>query len=229
MDFDLEFVSIWYLMVLLADGAEGTAVQKKTIPVHIEWKSWMNTAIKAGSVCFIVAALYFGIAMLPRFFGNAKLSSAMLPFYTESNKDILSQEKDMEEAKSLAEKVRRQNPYIAEVYDVLAVDAFRKGEYEQVIKEKKKSLSLQKYNMDAYERYLVLLAKGINAAIDEGDKGQLITLLKGAEEVMEILKEVEKDTDPLAYRTRDIPDFTLSDWSQDFLKQVKEYEAMLEP
>ena len=76
--------------------------------------------------------------------------------------------------------------------------------------------------MEAYDRYLALLAQGINITAQENDAENTELLLEAAGKVPALLKEVEEQTDPLAYKTKDIPDFTLSTWSQEFLQQVNE-------
>ena len=181
----------------------------------------MNTALKYGSLVCIVVSVYFGIAMIPRYFGNKNFSSALLPFYTESNVEILAAETDMIEAKALADKIHGQNAYIPETYDIFAIDAFQNGDYSKFIKEKMKSIALQKYNMEAYEKYLAFVAKGLNIAVEMQEAEDVRILLNGAEQAREMLVEVEKNTNSLAYKTRDIPNFTLSEWAQEFLEQIK--------
>ena len=232
MDFDLEFTAMWYLLLLVA-----AVPQEKTNMEKLKQKTDNGVKRKAGKIikvpvlentvkgliviCSLVS-LYIGISMIPRYTGNVALSAKLLPFYTEANVEVLSAETDPDAAKKMADKILEQNQYVPEAYDIQAVLALGNGEYSQMIAEKKKSLQLQKYNMEAYDRYLALLAQGINITAQENDAENTELLLEAAGKVPALLKEVEEQTDPLAYKTKDIPDFTLSTWSQEFLQQVNE-------
>ena len=91
-----------------------------------------------------------------------------------------------------------------------------------MILSKEKSLSLQKYNMEAYDNYLKLLSMALTDAATDHDRSAAITLLNAIQKVPDILSDIKNNTTPLAYRTKDAPDFTLIDSSDTFLKQAKD-------
>ena len=224
MDFDLEFTAIWYLLVLLA-----------AVPARVGHKEHKGKERKAAitGIQILLAAcscisLYAGIAMIPRYVGNAELSAKLLPFYTEANVDVLSAMTDSEEAEKLAEKIIRQNSYVPEAYDIEAVLALAEEDYAGMAVAKEKSLALQKYDMDSYERYLALLAKGIGMAAEKEDYEGAEILLQAAVKVPDLLKETEEQTVDLAYKIKDVPDFTLSEWAQEFLEEAQESLELFE-
>lgn len=221
VDFDLEFVAVWYLLILILQVHYG-----KEIVIRAEKRR--AAGVVTARICgagLTLAGLYFGCAMIPRYLGNPELSSKFLPLYTESSVEILAGETDAESAEILAKRIQKQNGYVAEVYDVLSVIAYQREDYEEMVSYKKKALSLQKYNMEAYERYVRRLAQAIELESQANRADTTVFLLEAVAEVPAILKQVERNTDGLAYRTRDIPDFTLDGEIQEYIEMV---QALLE-
>lgn len=213
-DFDMEFMAMWYLLLLFADVGHG-----KELCLCSDGKR-RGLSVLSGLVG--VMALYLGVGMIPRYAGRADISSAMLPFYTESNAELLAKETDLERAKKLALCISRQNSYVPEAYDILAVAAYAEGDYEAMSEYKKRSLHLQKYNMEAYEKYLMLLSQAIGVESGQNDADDTVYLLRCVAEVPQLIAKVEEETAKLAYKTRDIPEFELSQEMQEYVRQVEE-------
>lgn len=213
-DFDMEFVAMWYLLLLFVNCSCG----KKEKSLSDGMRRGMCTACLAVGVM----ALYLGVGMIPRYLGRADISSALLPFYTESNTELLAKETDIEKAKMLAQRISRQNSYVPETYDIFALVAYTEGDYEALSTYKKQSLHLQKYNIEAYEKYLMLLSQAISAESGQNDADDVVYLLRCVTEVPQMLKAVEAETTPLAYKTRDIPEFELSQELQEYIQKVQE-------
>ncbi|MDO5146844.1 MAG: O-antigen ligase family protein [Eubacteriales bacterium] len=227
-DFDMEFMSMWYLLLLFVDFNYGKELY---LPMSGESGTAGRTkqrVIPSLVTVSVFLALYLSAGMLPRYIGRADWSSSILPFYTESNAELLSQEKDIGKAKALALKIKKQNPYVPECYDILTVASFMEGRYEEMAVYKKKAIQLQKYNLDAYEKYLMFLSKAIDSANTKGDMGTVVKLLPLVTEVPELLDDVEKNTTPLAFKTKDIPQFELSEDMQVYIKQVEAFLKTLQ-
>lgn len=221
MDFDLEFTAIWYLLLLIVAEPRQTEKIVKATQINALSQIKIRTrGVVVPGVVFSCVCFYIGAAMLPYYLGNPGLSSGLLPFYTEANVEVLSSETDIDKAEKRAEKILKQNEYVPEAYDVKAILALGKEDYTGMVAAKEMSLSLQKYNMESFERYLVLLAKGINAAAEKGDSEGTQVLLQAAVNVPKLLNETEKQTIGLAYKIKDVPDFTLSDWAREFLDEA---------
>lgn len=216
LDFDLEFMAMWYLLLLFVNCSYGR--REKSLPAGIG----MRRGLCAASVAVGVMALYLGAGMIPRYLGRADISSALLPFYTESNTELLAKETDIGKAEQLALRIRRQNSYVPEAYDILALVAYTEGDYEAVSAYKKQSLHLQKYNIEAYEKYLMLLSQAISLESGQNDADDVVYLLGCVAEVPQLLEEVEAETTPLAYKTRDIPEFDLPQELQDYIQKAQE-------
>lgn len=160
--------------------------------------------------------------MIPRYLGNETASAALLPFYTEAQKEVLIQETDYGRAKDLAEKQLKQNAYIAEAYDILAMDAYQNGDYAAMSEYKKEAFKLQRYHTEAYERYIVLLSGAIEKAAEKQEADTVQKLMKDVVWLDRQRNQVKETTDRLAYKIRDIPDLTLSDEAENYMVQVKQ-------
>ena len=101
------------------------------------------------------------------------------------------------------------------------------GDYRKMAEEKEKSVDLQRYNMEAYNRYVILLSRGIEAASAQEDEETLIELLRYVAEVPDKIQKIRRETDPLAYRIKKKPDFELEDEVQGYIDQV--VEILYEP
>lgn len=215
VDFDLEFVSVWYFVLLLVDFRHGK-----------QWEPGKNSRTRqygAGAAVTGVlsaAAIYAGAALIPYYAGNPELTYRLVPFHTESGVQVLASLTDSQEAEKLAARLQKQNPYLREVWDVQAALAYQAGDYKAMTENKKKSLNLQRYSVEAYEKYLALLSQALSDAAGTGSQEDMELLIKAAAEIPELLKKTEETTDPLAYKTRDVPDFTLSDEALSYFSQI---------
>lgn len=161
MDFDLEFISIWMLLVLTLDIYKGREINISAGGYRAFYK-WLAGFVSVGSV-------YMGVAMLPYYICGAGLSVKLLPFYTEARVRYLEELTDPEEAWELAEDILSQNEYIPTAYDVLSAVSYSRGEFLPMAEYKRQSVLLQKYNIEVYERYLLLLGHAITQADSQGD------------------------------------------------------------
>lgn len=159
---------------------------------------------------------------MPRYFGNGKMSAVLIPFYTEVQKELLIQETDDSRVEKLAEKILKQNTYVAEAYDVLAIKAYQKNDYIKMAEYKEESLKLQKYNKNSYERSLILFGGAIEKANANQDSKTVKKLLKDVLDLDKQRNRVRETTDRLAYEIRDVPDLTFSEEAEDYIVQVKQ-------
>ncbi len=213
VDFDLEFTAVWFLLILNLNLYHGTET-------NLTWNgNKVLYKILAGAAA--IAGIYTGAAMIPRYLGNNMISAVLLPFYTEAQKEILIQETDGGRAQRLAEKVLNQNAYAAEAYDILAVRAFQENDYETMSEYKKESVRLQKYNAEAYERYLALLSGAIKQANENRDSKTVKKLMKDVIYLDRQRNQVIETTDRLAYEIRDVPELLFSEEAEAYIVQVK--------
>ena len=75
--------------------------------------------------------------------------------------------------------------------------------------------------MEGYERCIIMLSQGVEAASVQGDAALARELLEDVAEVGELLRETEERTDPIAYRLTRKPDFTLQEEVEEYIIQAK--------
>lgn len=211
VDFDLEFTSMWLLVLLLLKWEYG-----KIITIRKNEGIW-----KCLVLLLSVTGIYMGAAMLPRQFGYAEVTAKLLPIDTEAKVDCIKIETDMEKALNYAQNVVMQNAYIPAAYDVLAIAEFQKGDYPAMAEYKMKSLKIQKYDIATYERHIVLLRKAIESAETASDADMEAKMRKQVILVERFLEKTKEETDELAYRINDKPNFELSEEVQKYVSQVK--------
>lgn len=212
MDFDMEFTVMLFILTLILDFYYGNEVE---ISSGGKLKFY-----KVLTISLSFTMLYCGAAMAFHAFGKSDISARMLPIYSEAKIQILQNETDMDRAEKLAKDLTYRNPYIATAHDILALAAYENGDYQTMAREKEQSVDLQKYNMDVYNRYVILLSKGIEAAYAQGDNETFQTLLSHVAGVPNKLKKVQKDTDPLAYKIKKKPNFELEESVQEYVNSV---------
>lgn len=214
VDFDLEFTSIWLIIILTFDMYRGREINIAAGGKTAFYK------ITAGIVAIL--EIYLGIFMIPRYAGYEYITVKFLPFYTEAKAEILTKETDSAKAENMAKELLKQNKYISGAYDVLAVKAYLEEDYRTMADYKEKSIELQKYNIESYERYVIMLSQGISKAGEQGDGETVLYLMEKVVGVPEKIAEVEQKTEKIAYEIRDLPDFQLGEEIADYIDQVEE-------
>lgn len=212
VDFDLEFISMWFVILLCLDIYYGKEVNIAAGGS----KAWYK--ILAGFAA--VLSLYIGIGMIPKYMGNWELTAVLVPFDSENKQELLRKTEDSKKAEEMAIELLKQNCYITEAYDVLAVTSYQKGEYRKMAVYKEQSVNLQKYDMQVYERYVILLSQAVEQAEVEGDMDTAVWLLQKAAKVTEKLQKVERETDELAYEIKDVPSFQLNEQVEKYIQQA---------
>lgn len=213
VDFDLEFTSIWFILILAMNLYRGR---------EINIAAGEKTAFyKIIALLLSVGSLYTGLAMIPRYLGNPGMTVSLLPFYTEAKTELLEREEDSGKAEELAESLLKQNSYLAEAYDTLSVVAYQNRDYRQMAEYKQKSIENRKYYIEGYERYVIMLSQAIADANVQGNMELMQELMQKVPEVQEQLEEVEKTTDDISYRIKDRPEFTLEGEVADYIEQVE--------
>ncbi len=212
-DFTMEFLAVWFLIMLLMDCCQGREV---------------TAAVGGRMVCYRLITLalfcgnlYLGIAMMPMYLGNPDAALWMLPFYTEAGRAVLAQETDSAQAEKLAEKILGQNRHIAEAYDVLAAVSYQKENFQRMAEYKKESVRLRRYDLKGYERCIIMLSYGIEAAGGQGDAKLVQKLMEDVAEVGRMLDKAAEETDPIAYQLEEKPDFTLKEEVEEYMMKIK--------
>lgn len=195
VDIDFQYVSIWFVAILLFDFGEVTMNAKKE-----KRREWQLGLGMIAAVC-----LYFCIPFLAEFLGNYELAIYFYPGYTQAKEELLAATGEIMAAEALADEILKSNPYISLAYDAKALSAYAKGDIQDFVENKKKVLEIERYDITHYQDYDYLLKEFAANAIRIGDMETAEYCQKQRENVPNLLKEVEARTSSLAWKLRDKP------------------------
>lgn len=168
VDFDLEFVFMYFVFLLCLD-----------------WEDKNPHTLKLFSVCGCVAgggmmlfSLYIGVVSTLTYCGKNDMASAIYPWNTLSNIKLLVQAADKEEMEELADRILAQDDHIALAWDAKARVAYTNGDFGLVIAYKKQAISQAWYSLEEYTDYFEMLKIGVELYQKAGDNDSAETCLR---------------------------------------------------
>ena len=147
--------------------------------------------------------------------GNYEIMLKAFPHDTEAEIGILTTTDDADRASNLAMDVISHNQYIATAYRHLAFTAMMNNDFEAVLDNMDEVVKLNRYHLNEYALYDTIL-DGMSTAIVSGQinaepekEGELLERVENTkEELPHRLMSLKETTDPLAYKLRDVPEFS---------------------
>lgn len=209
-DFDLQFICMFMLLVLFM----GYGGKKKTIK--------RGSVIAVMSGVFAAVNLYTGTALLLSRAGLYGASQKMLPFNTQNEINLLTNEQDLDRAEQIADDILSRNGSVIIAYNVKAKNAYSKGVYGDVIKYKNRIFELAPFEYQEYEEYCRMLIKGIELYTAKGsEKSAAICadeLIKAADAVHALPEKQSR----LGKMIKDQPNTALPEEIEAYVKELKE-------
>ena len=159
-DFNLQYVSMFFVFILLLDCFGGE--EKK---IGISSKKVLTT------VCILISLLlmYMGIALACGRFGAINFADKLYP-NTQNDTKILSSVEDIEFQNSVAEKILERNEKYAHAYSIKSRYFYSKGNFKNLMENKRKVISLEPFNTAEYSEYAYMLINGIKLYEKAGDE-----------------------------------------------------------
>ncbi len=140
-EFNLQFIAIFCLLILLLDYNKG---EKKEFKVK-------GAALFAVAVIGVIG-IYMSIALGLSYFRNYAAADALYPYNTQ-NKIKLLTKAETEEANAIADSIIEQNEYVAVAYSAKARYAYKNGDFGNVIIYKRKVLKSQGVNAKKCKKF----------------------------------------------------------------------------
>ena len=109
----------------------------------------------------------------------------------------------------LAGRILSLNDSIAAAHDELALNAFGRGDMETAMQEKRKAISLAKYDRVGYEEYARILTTAKQMAMSHGNREEAAEYDKELRRIPAMMQEVLDGTSRLGWMIPDQPDFPL--------------------
>jgi len=210
-EFDFQYLIILFILLMTLDFGESKIFQNESF-------------IQSAKIGLMILAIIYGYVSLGLFLGhlgNNETSLKMIPFNTEIKIQILSKAQSPDEIQYWSDAVLSANKNIALAYEGKAVVASQENDYEVMVSNMQKVVTISKYDLKKYEEYLIVLEKAMNYYNEQGDRENLLKYANLALAIPEQLNKVTAETHPLAYMIDDQPKLQLSQEAQNYLSALK--------
>lgn len=212
-DFDFQFISILFVLVLTLDFEVFEVKQIKVNKVH----SCVTLPLALLSIYFAaINILFLGgkFSTVEKIYGND----------TQSKIYLLQSEENEYIAKQYADEIIEDNGMLAIAYDYKANLAFEDGDFEKVIEYKKKAIECAPYNLEEYLDYLDKLFVGIRLYTNVSEYSSAEICIKEAKKVKKQLEKQKTETSSLAWKIQDKPQLDLPQEYEEILNSLSSKE-----
>jgi len=210
-DFNLEFLVIYFIIISMQNLNNGKR--------KIEIKS--NILILFFIVILSIIYLYLSIATFMNYIGNNSIAINMLPNYTEAKLELLKTEKNIKNAKLLAEEIIKENKYISFTYYIKAVNELYNKNYEKMCEYQEIAIKLDKYNKDNYENYIIMLSQTLEETAKNNDRNNTLKYMNKVIKIREMLDELKDNTNRLASKIQDNSHINLNEQTNEYIKNIE--------
>ena len=198
LDFHMQFIVIDFIVVLCVDLGNPVMRQKK--------QERMENSIMSG-ICMFAFTFCF-ISYLAAYMGKYEIALQFMPNNTEVLREVMSEADDKDTASYYADRILHNNKYISEAYNVKVYVAAMKNDLDLLIKNQDEVLKLEKYDIEQYHSYDLLL-NHLELQNMEGGKYENVEKIKQKRlDNKKRLDSLRETTNPIAYKLRDIPQYT---------------------
>ncbi|MCI8465277.1 MAG: hypothetical protein HFI63_05410 [Lachnospiraceae bacterium] len=213
LDFDLQFVCIWFVLFLIMK-VEGGQV----------WTYRGRIFVWAGSVVVMGFCLWLGIGSYLYRSGRIEEAVKVYPGCTGAWISMLAQTEDVEEMERIADEILSRNQSVSIAHSAKARAAYARGDFETVISCKQRAISLARYELDEYLDYFQMLYVGFQMYLAGGDLDSARVCRQKLSEIPDMLEEALERTDglnALAWKIRDKPELVLPKEYQEILDSLQ--------
>lgn len=212
LDFDFQYISLLFVLLLTLDFRYG---------YEVELKSKLSKALCVASIVF-VSCFYFGLVDLLTLVNANDIAIRLYPVHTNAEIRLLTESKSAEQQSSIAKDIIKRNEHISLAYAAMANYDFSLGNIEDFIANKKKSIELSPYDIEAYNDFAGKLIIAYSLYKQGGDSISADYCLKQVINLENELLEVKSRTSALAWKINDLPRLELSAEIKDFIKKTEE-------
>lgn len=210
LDFNLQFISIFFILLVAVDVEEKTMkyVKKRSVLVA--------ASIIAGCI-----SVYFGVVSCFNYLKMYSAASLMYPGNTRALMELLVETDDVEEMEKIADKILKLNPDNSLANSAKARVFYSKGDFGNMIVYKQRAINYSKYSLEEYLDYFDMLYVGYQLYLKYGDVESAEQCRQCMLAIPDMMKEVLTETDPLAYKINDKPDLELPEEYKEVLRTLE--------
>lgn len=212
-DFDLQFLSIFLILIMTLNTCYGKRYILK-----------VNRKILIISVLLIqIVYLYFGICTFLQYINKSDISIIMYPIYTEANLNVINENANdnLKYANEIATKVLETNTNVALPYKVKSIYDLENNNWQQMIKNKQKSLEINKYDITNCEEYIIMLSQAIDYYAKNDDMNKVYKCIDLILQIPSQIENLKNSTSGIAYKINDVPNFKFSTEIENYIEKMK--------
>lgn len=157
-DFNLQFVSMFFVLILLMGVENGKEITVKPIAFFVVILTILN-----------VLSIYFGMALLFFRKGKYNFSKKLYPYYTENNIELLKKAETADEMNEISDEILKQNKYVSICYSAKARAAYSNGDFKSTMEYKHKLFEYAPFAFEDYKEYCYMLVNAISIYSRSGD------------------------------------------------------------
>ena len=210
-DFDLQFISMFFILLLFLNYNDGKQLELKKGAVFVF--SFVITGL---------LSLYFAVALGLAHFGFNQAADSMFPGNTQNKVDLLIAEDDIVAQNAIADRIISQNEYVQIAYSAKARYAFSQGDFESLISYKNKIFQIAPFSYDEYEDYCYMLIQGIQLYKQAGDEYSTEVC---EQQLLKTADRLDRLDDKLSNLGRKIVDQPKTDLPDDIVKYINSLES----
>lgn len=195
LDFSLQYISIFFILLLLFDYEKIKEISDITA----------KRIMKAVGALLSALCLYFSVPTFMQYFDKYELAVQIYPFYTESYVCLMTKETDIKTAKLYSDKVMELNESVSQAYTVCALYNFERGDMLSAMENMEKVISISPYTLSVYTEYMQMLETGINLYEKAGDTASAEFCRKRLISIPERFDKAIEGTSALGWLINDLP------------------------
>lgn len=218
IDFDMQFVSIFFVMMLCLDWEDGKVKS---------YKLNMIPAITA-SVLISLFSCYIGVVSWLTYEYYHPLAMKLYPANTMAKIELLKYTDDAQVLESLADSILAQNDDVSLAWSAKALTAYSRGDFGTYISCKRNAIALSKYSLEEYTDYFEKLKVGVDLYLQAGDTASAKVCYEEIKNIEAMIDEVLAKTDDIGWKISDKPELELPKKYHNYLKKaVKDIEPAI--
>lgn len=195
LDFSLQYISIFFILLLLFDYEKIKEISYITA----------KRIMKAIGVLLSALCLYFSVPTFMQYLDKYELAAQIYPFYTESYVCLMTKETDVKTAKLYSDKVMELNESVSQAYTVCALYNFERGDMLSAMENMENAISISPYTLNGYTEYMQMLETGINLYEKAGDTASAEFCRKRLISIPERFDKAIEGTSALGWLINDLP------------------------
>lgn len=211
MDFDLQFLSVWFLLIPLLELHTGTRRQL----------SGGRSVVAALGSLAVLFSLWLGIGDLCHNAGWSEACLKVYPFHTTELVRQLPGQTDLAALDETADRILALDSHVSLAHSAKANTAYASGDILSMMESKKAAIANARYTLEEYTDYFDKLYQAMELYAKQGDTVSAEICRQELLKIPKMLSNVLEDTDPLAWKVQHVPELELPQEYQDVLTQLE--------